>query len=111
MYDFFTNLKNKRCCGIISTNIQCNEIIISFSPGIFLCVRHGNVFISPYHNMLYGYINDHSKIKIFHNKFFSSKIYNRNLIKKRYRKVLHKILYENNHILNKDIVNIIVEYL
>ena len=111
MYNFLNKLGNKRCCGMTSNYDQCEEIIISFSSGIYFCYKHGNIINSPYHSILYGYRNDHSHNKIFLNKYFSSKFYNRKLIKNRYIKVYNRIIKENIIKLNTDVLYLILQYL
>jgi hypothetical protein len=111
MDNFFHNVKHRRCCGLTLTENQCNRYIVSFSPGIYFCHQHGNIIISPYHNVLYGYINEHCLHKLLSNRYFSSKTYNRNLSKRRYIKIFDTALKKHLICLNIDVINIILQYL
>ena len=111
MDNFFTNYKYRRCCGLTTTHNQCNRSIVSFSPGIYFCYQHGSLIISPYHNTLYGYLNEHSLNKLISNRYFSSKTFKRNLVKKRYLKIIDSKIKEHLLYLNLDVINIILQYL
>ena len=111
MYNFLNDIGYRRCCGLTINHNQCNRLIISFSPGIYFCYQHGNLIISPYHNLLYGCFNEHSLNKLLSNRYFSSKTYRRELIKNRYLKLLNRILIQNLLELNIDVINIILNYL
>ncbi len=111
MYNFLHDLKHRRCCGLTTTQFQCNRFIISFTPGIYFCYQHGSLIVSPYHNILYGYLNEHSLNKLISNRYFSSKTYRRNLIKNRYLKIYTRIMKSNFLNLNFDVIYIILTYL
>lgn len=108
---FLDNIKYRRCCGLTVQNSQCNRSIISFSTGIYFCFQHGNIILSPYHNLLYGCFNEHSLNKILSNRYFSSKTYQRNIIKKRYLTLIHNYINKNLLKLNLDVITIILKYL
>jgi hypothetical protein len=116
------NMKHKRCVALnyksneLYTNDRCPNKIIGFSTGIYLCEQHGFVIFSPYntYNMLIynlNHENHHSNYKLINNNFFKSNIYNRNLVNKRYKKVILKFLKNNLHNLIDDVKHVIIEYL
>ncbi len=107
--DITTKINCKRCSALNNGN-RCSKTIMSFSHGIYLCEQHGLVIISPYNTILYNYINEHSVNKLYSNKYFKSNLYNRNLIKKRYKNVILNFLKQNLDIID-DIKYIIVNFL
>ena len=108
---FLTNIKNRQCSALTLDKHQCNRHIMTFSKGIYFCHQHGNTILSPYHNYLYGYINEHSLYKLISNRYFSSKTYRRNLIRKRYVKCMSRIIQENFFELNPDVLREICKYI
>jgi hypothetical protein len=107
---FLEKIKKRQCSGITNDNKQCKKHILTFSSGIFFCNQHGSTFLSPYHNIIYGYVNEHSYYKFISNKYFSSKYYKKNLIKNRYKKIMTKMMDLNFIKLNKDVITEICKY-
>jgi hypothetical protein len=107
---FLKSVKISQCSAITSYQ-RCNKKVVIFKPGIYFCPEHGNIILSPRHNIIYGLINDHSYNKLVMNNFFNSPIYTKNLINKRYRKVINSLFKNNIPILNEDVIGLITTYL
>lgn len=103
----FLNLEIRRCSG---KNIdRCEMVTPMFSRGIYMCEKHGDIRISPFHTSLIRN-NKYLKSKHLCNIFFKSEEYNDMLNHKRFKKKVREIMY-NITSLNVDVLREINKFI